>query len=172
MTLNFPSTVNVPVVAQQKKDGIFQSIPSIKWHRVTLQRINALPARRQMCSLWLEWSTNHGDCQGEFWLILHWSHGEAAESVCLCLHSGEYSVTKTPNSTWISRFFCGHLIFSWSCSHCILNRVFVVFEIWYWSLFDVTLKFMKAAVCRGIIAQGISVGSFSHQFFKKTPKCY
>lgn len=97
--------------------GIFQSSPSLNWHCVTLQRINAFPARRQMCSLWVEWSTNHGDCQTELGLIKHWSRRQAAVSVCVCLHTGEYSATKTPNNTWISSLCRGYLIFSRSRCH-------------------------------------------------------
>lgn len=37
--------------------------------------------------------------------------------VCMCLHTGECRVTKTSNSTWISSFCWGYLIFSWSCCH-------------------------------------------------------
>lgn len=45
--------------------GVFQRTPPLNWHRVTLQRIDAFLVARQMCSLRVEWGTNHADCQGK-----------------------------------------------------------------------------------------------------------
>lgn len=63
----------------QQQAGIFQNSPSLNRHRVTLQKINAFPARRQMCLLWMERSTNHDNCQLE-WEVAdesapEWSEG-------------------------------------------------------------------------------------------------
>lgn len=127
--------------------------------------------RESMLSLW-EDRCAHYEWSGALIMVIvreSWgwfSTGDVGRllCVCMCLHTGKCSLTKTSNNTWISSFCWGYLRFSWSCCHaaswtCVCE-------------FDVTELFMKAAVCRGIIAHGVAAGSFSHQFSQKTTKCY
>lgn len=117
MILHFTSTMNSFQWCHSSRLAFLHSSPSHNWHRVTLRRINAFPARRQMCSLCVEWSTNHGDCQRELRLIKHWSCREAAVSVCMCLHTGRVQSNKNTDCIWIWSICWGYLIISWSCCH-------------------------------------------------------
>lgn len=92
--------------AASSRLAFFGGVFPLNWHRVTLQRINAFPARRQMCSLGTEWSTNHGDCQRELGgagSASAWSGG-----CSFCLNTRPYTEAQRHHLTSYSHLHSEH----------------------------------------------------------------